>query len=95
MKHSPATGASDHLAEMWNLPGGFAGVAFHPPVVPAGAVLDLQQDPKHGGIGLAGELALRRVASGLRIERVESSTLESWRVVMLYRCTGRSTSMTK
>jgi hypothetical protein len=43
-------------------------------MVPAGAVLDLQDDPEDGGIGLGGELALPRVAAGLRIEWVAPKT---------------------
>jgi hypothetical protein len=57
-----------------NLPAGVAGAALHPPVVPARAVLDLQEELEHGGIGLGGELALPCVAAGLRIERVEPNT---------------------
>jgi hypothetical protein len=38
------------------------------------AVLDLQEEREHGGIGLEGELALPRVVAGLRIERVEPNT---------------------
>ena len=36
---------------MWNLPGGIASAAVHPPVVSARPVLDFQDDPEHGGIG--------------------------------------------
>jgi hypothetical protein len=57
-----------------NLPAAFAAAAFHPPVAPARAVLDLQEDLEHGGIDLAGDLALLRVATALRIERVEPNT---------------------
>jgi hypothetical protein len=39
---------------MRNLPTGAAGAAFDPVVV--ALVGDLQQDPKHGRIGLGGEL---------------------------------------
>jgi acetaldehyde dehydrogenase (acetylating) len=60
---------------MRNLPGALAGAALHPPVVPAGAVPALQDDPEHGGIGLGGELTLPRVAAGLRIARVEPNTV--------------------
>jgi hypothetical protein len=44
------------------------------PVVPAGAVVDLQDEPEHGGFSLGGELALPRVAAGLRIKWVAPNT---------------------
>ena len=56
---------------MRNLPAHLAAAARHPRITPALAVLDLEQDPQHGEIGLRGELALPGVAAGLRIERVE------------------------
>jgi hypothetical protein len=64
----------DALGVVRNLPGGVADAALHPAVVPARAVPDPQDDPESGGIGLVGELALRQVAAGLRIERVEPNT---------------------
>jgi hypothetical protein len=63
----------DALGVARNLPAAVAAAAFHPPVTPARAVLDLQEDLEYGGIGLAGELALRRVAGGRRIEGIEPS----------------------
>jgi hypothetical protein len=57
-----------------NLPACLAGAAFHAPVAPTRAVLDLQDDLEHSCIGLGGELALPRVATGLRIERVQPIT---------------------
>jgi hypothetical protein len=39
----------DALGVVRNLPGGVAGAAGHPPVVPAPAVLGIQEDPEHGG----------------------------------------------
>ena len=59
---------------MRNLPAGVAGAALHPPVVAARALPDLQEHPNHGGIGRGGELTLRHVTAGLRIERVEPNT---------------------
>jgi hypothetical protein len=64
----------DALRVARNLPAGFAGAALHPPVVPARAVLDHQEEREHGGIGLGGGLAFPRVAAGLRIERGEPNT---------------------
>jgi hypothetical protein len=64
----------DALGIVRNLPACVAGAALHPQVVPAGAVLDLQEERKHGRISLEGELALPRVAAGLGIERVEPNT---------------------
>jgi hypothetical protein len=75
----PAAGSTspDALGVVRNLPCGVAGTALHPPMVPACALPDLQDDPEHGGIGRGGELALPAlrpvtppVATGLRVERV-------------------------
>jgi hypothetical protein len=59
----------DALGVVRNLPADLAGAALHPVIAPTGAVLDLQDDLEHSGIGLGGELALPGVAAGLRIER--------------------------
>ena len=64
----------DALGVARNLPAGTAPAALDPVVALAQAGLDLQQDPQHRWISLGGELALARVATGLRIERVESNT---------------------
>jgi len=45
-----------------NLPAAFARAALHPPVAPTRAVLDLQEDLEHGGIGLGDVFALPEVA---------------------------------
>jgi hypothetical protein len=71
------------LGVVWNLPGGVTGVALHAPVVRAQAVLDLQDVPEHSGFGLGGELALPRVAAGLRVERVEPSAAGGRHAVMV------------
>jgi len=39
-------------------------------IVLACAVLDLQGEPEHGGIGLGGKLTFARVAAGLAIARI-------------------------
>jgi hypothetical protein len=67
-----------------DLPGGVAGATGHPPVVPAPAVLGLQEDAEHGGISLVGELALRRVAGEGRVKRIVSNTtISTWFVEIL------------
>ena len=48
----------DALGVVRNLPAVFAGGAFHPPVAPARAVLDLQDELEHVGIVLGGVFAL-------------------------------------
>jgi hypothetical protein len=69
-----AWSSPDALGVVRNLPAHVAAAARHPRIAPALAVLDLQQKPQHGGIGLGGELALPSVAAGLRIERVKPNT---------------------
>ena len=59
---------------MRDLPAVIAGSAFHPPVAPARAVPNLQDDPKQRGIGRVAVLALARVAEGGRVVGVEPST---------------------
>jgi hypothetical protein len=62
-------------------PAGLAEAALDPPI--AVALLDLQQNREHGDAGLGGELALRHVVAGLRVERVEPSRPSSRLVVVL------------
>jgi hypothetical protein len=50
-----------------NLPAAFAGATFHPPVAPARAVLDLQDEPDESRIARVPVLALARVAEGGRV----------------------------
>jgi hypothetical protein len=78
-----ATGSSSlgALGVVRNLPTGVTSAARHPLIAPAQARRDPQEDPEHGGIGLWGELALRHVAAGLRIERVEPNTVVEGRFV--------------
>jgi hypothetical protein len=57
--------------------------ALHPPVVPARAVLDLEDDPENGGIGGGGELALPCVAAGPPVEWVGPNTVGDGLVVIL------------
>ena len=73
----------DALGVVRNLPGGVAGAALHPPVVPPSAVPDPQDDPEHGGIGRGGELAPTRVAAGLGVEWVGANTVGLRRVPTL------------
>ena len=70
------TGESSHLRDsvVRNLPAAFAGATFHPPVVPARALFDLQDDPEESGIARVSVLALPRVAKGGRVKGVEPST---------------------
>jgi hypothetical protein len=80
----PSFRVSRHLrGEMRDLPATAAGVARHPPIGPTQAVLDLQEDPENGGIGLACELALACVAARPRIERVEPNTRRGGRTIVL------------
>jgi hypothetical protein len=57
-----------------NLPAVFTGGAFHPPVAPARALLDLQDDPEESRIARVAVLALARVAGGGRVIGVEPHT---------------------
>ena len=57
--------------------------------------LDLQQDPQHRWILRGGELALARVAAGLRIERVEPSTAVRGGQQRLYQGRQRSGEQTE
>jgi hypothetical protein len=50
-----------------NLPAEFAGATFHPPVVPARAVPNLQDGPEGSRIARVTVLALARVAEGRRV----------------------------
>jgi hypothetical protein len=70
-KASKSSSSPDALGEVRNLPAGVATATFHPPVALARAVLDLQENQEHGGIGLGGEFALRRMPAGLRIELLQ------------------------
>jgi hypothetical protein len=58
-------------------------LALHPPVAVVRAVLDLQDDPEQGGIGRGDVLTLPEMTAGLRIERVESNTVDDGLEVML------------
>ena len=58
---------------MRNLPAMFAGGAFHPPVAPARAVPNLQDDPEESRIARVMVLALAR-AEGGRVIGVEPDT---------------------
>ena len=71
----------DALGKERNLPAALARAALDPPV--AIALPDLQQNLERGGVRLGGELALRRVASGPRIVRVERSRPGAGLVVVL------------
>jgi hypothetical protein len=62
------------LGVIRNRPGGFAALAFHPPVVPARAVPNLQDGPEESRIARVTVLALTRVAEGGRGHRVEPNT---------------------
>jgi len=64
----------DALGVVRNLTGGVAGAALHPPVVPARAVLDLQDGPEESRIARVTVLALPRVAEGGRVIGVEPNT---------------------
>jgi hypothetical protein len=57
-----------------NLPAAFASATFHPPVAPARAVPNLQDDPEESRIDRGTVLALARVAEGGRVVGVEPNT---------------------
>jgi hypothetical protein len=65
-----------HLREgvVRNLPAVFAGGAFHPPVAPARAVPNLEDDPEESRIARGTVLALARMAGGGRVKRVEPAS---------------------
>jgi hypothetical protein len=62
----------DALGVVRNLPAAFTGTTFHPPVAPVRALLDLRDEPEHGGIGLGGVFALPEMACGRRIARIKT-----------------------
>jgi hypothetical protein len=70
----------DALGVVRNLPAVFAGGAFHPPVAPARAVLDLQDELEHVGIVLGGVFALPDVACGRRVAGVKTHAVVDHRL---------------
>jgi hypothetical protein len=74
----------DALSVVRNLPTSAARAELDPVVAVAQAGLDLQEDLEHAGLGRGGELALRQVAAGLRIERIKPHTVvDEWLAVGL------------
>jgi hypothetical protein len=57
-----------------NLPAAIASATFHPPVIPARTVPNLQDGPEESGIARVTVLALARVAEGGRVIGVEPNT---------------------
>jgi hypothetical protein len=79
--HPPWSSSEGLRGVVRNLPTGVTSPTRHPVVALAQAGRDLQEDPEHGGIGRGGELTLRQMAAGLRIERVEPRTPVGGRLV--------------